>query len=90
MAASPADVARAALAARVRDPGYTPGIRDLGPLLGLFGEEDEDLARATERGRPTRSASIGGRRHDPLGLHRFFVARNRRPSPRVLFFEERR
>ena len=38
-----------ALAVRVRDAGYTPGIRDLGPLLRLFGEEDEDLARATER-----------------------------------------
>jgi predicted RNA methylase/HEAT repeat protein len=41
----------AALAVRVRDAGYTPGIRDLGPLLGLFifAEDDEDLARATER-----------------------------------------
>ena len=38
-----------ALAARVRDPGYTPGIRDLDGLLDLFGEEDEELARATER-----------------------------------------
>jgi predicted RNA methylase len=38
-----------ALAARARDAGYTPGIRDLVPLLGLFAEEDEDLARATER-----------------------------------------
>ena len=46
-AASLADAA--ALAARVRDAGYTPGIRDLGPLLGLFADEDEDLARATER-----------------------------------------
>ena len=49
MAASPADVARAALAARVRDPGYTPGIRDLAALLELFAEDDDDLARATER-----------------------------------------
>jgi predicted RNA methylase len=44
-----ADLQNNALAARVRDAGYTPGIRDLGPLLGLFAEEDEDLARATER-----------------------------------------
>jgi predicted RNA methylase len=52
MASSPdagAPGGAAALAVRVRDAGYTPGIRDLGPLLGLFGEEDEDLARATER-----------------------------------------
>jgi len=39
----------AGLAARVRDAGYTPGIRDLGALLELFADEDEDLARATER-----------------------------------------
>lgn len=39
----------AALAARVRDPGYTPGVRDLPALLGLFEDDDEDLARATER-----------------------------------------
>src|SRR3954452_1104585 len=37
------------LAARVRDTGYTPGIRDLGALLDLLGEDDEELARATER-----------------------------------------
>lgn len=37
------------LAARVRDAGYTPGIRDLEGLLELFRDEDEDLARATER-----------------------------------------
>lgn len=37
------------LAERVRDTGYTPGIRDLGVLLDLLGEEDEELARATER-----------------------------------------
>lgn len=37
------------LAARVRDTGYTPGIRDLDGLLDLFREDDEDLARATER-----------------------------------------
>ncbi|MEA2752413.1 MAG: hypothetical protein QOI41_6556, partial [Myxococcales bacterium] len=49
MASSPDAGAAAALAARVRDAGYTPGIRDLGPLLGLFREDDEDLARATER-----------------------------------------
>ncbi len=47
MASSPG--ASAALAARVRDPGYTPGVRDLEGLLDLFGEEDEELARATER-----------------------------------------
>ncbi|MBX3186473.1 MAG: methyltransferase [Labilithrix sp.] len=46
MASSPAE---AALAARVKDPGYTPGIRDLGALLDLLREEDEDLARAAER-----------------------------------------
>jgi predicted RNA methylase len=39
----------AALAARVRDPGYTPGIRDVPALLDLFEDEDDDLARATER-----------------------------------------
>jgi 23S rRNA G2445 N2-methylase RlmL len=38
-----------ALAARVKDPGYTPGIRDLDGLLDLLANEDEDLARATER-----------------------------------------
>jgi predicted RNA methylase len=37
------------LAARVRDTGYTPGIRDLGALLDLLADEDEELARATER-----------------------------------------
>lgn len=37
------------LAARVRDPGYTPGARDLPALLGLFEDDDEELARATER-----------------------------------------
>jgi predicted RNA methylase len=47
MASSPG--ASDALAARVRDPGYTPGIRDLDHLLDLFAEEDEELARATER-----------------------------------------
>jgi predicted RNA methylase len=46
MASSPGATA---LATRVRDPGYTPGIRDLDPLLALFAEEDEELARATER-----------------------------------------
>jgi predicted RNA methylase len=47
MASSPG--ASDALAARVRDPGFTPGIRDLDDLLSLFDEEDEELARATER-----------------------------------------
>ena len=42
-------VAAGAMAARVRDPGYTPGIRDLPLLLELFAEDDDDLARATER-----------------------------------------
>jgi predicted RNA methylase len=37
------------LAARVRDTGYTPGIRDLGSLLDLLREDDEELARAAER-----------------------------------------
>jgi len=37
------------LAGRVRDPGFTPAIRDLGALLDLFADEDEELARATER-----------------------------------------
>ena len=37
------------LAARVRDTGFTPGIRDLGALLDLFAAEDEDLAKASER-----------------------------------------
>lgn len=37
------------LATQVRDTGYTPGIRDLGALLDLLAEEDEELARATER-----------------------------------------
>lgn len=37
------------LAERVRDPGFTPGIRDLGALLDLSSEEDEDLVRAMER-----------------------------------------
>ena len=50
MASSPgAGAAAARFAARVRDAGYTPGIRDLGALLSLFAEDDEDLARATER-----------------------------------------
>jgi predicted RNA methylase len=47
MATSPG--ASDALAARVRDPGYTPGIRDLEGLLDLLREEDEELARNTER-----------------------------------------
>lgn len=37
------------LAARVGDRAYTPGIRDLPELLGLFEDEDEELAKATER-----------------------------------------
>ncbi len=37
------------LAIRVRDTGFTPGIRDLGALLDLLVEEDDELARATER-----------------------------------------
>jgi len=37
------------LAARVRDTGFTPGIRDLAPLLDLLADEDEELAKATER-----------------------------------------
>src|SRR5947209_11822313 len=49
MAASPGEASRAALAARVRDPGYTPGVRDMAQLLELFGDDDEDVARATER-----------------------------------------
>ena len=39
----------ASLAARVRDSGYTPGIRDLGALLDLLADPDEELARETER-----------------------------------------
>lgn len=38
-----------ALATRVRDLGFTPGIRDLAGLFALFSDEDEDLAKATER-----------------------------------------
>jgi 23S rRNA G2445 N2-methylase RlmL len=45
MGSSPAP----SIAARVRDPGYTPGIRDLSALLELFAEDDDELARATER-----------------------------------------
>lgn len=37
------------LAARVRDTGFTPGVRDLGALFDLLAEEDDELARATER-----------------------------------------
>ncbi len=37
------------MAVRVRDAGYTPAIRDLGALLDLFAEDDEELARAAER-----------------------------------------
>lgn len=37
------------LADRVRDAGYTPGIKDLTALLDLFEGDDDDLARATER-----------------------------------------
>lgn len=37
------------LADRVKDPGYTPGIKDLAALLDLFEGDDDDLARATER-----------------------------------------
>src|SRR4051794_1829828 len=49
MAASPAEAAQAALALRVRDKGFTPGIRDLPALLGLFTHDDEDVARDAER-----------------------------------------
>src|SRR5690242_17418123 len=49
MASSTARREPRALAARVRDPGFTPAVRDLGALLDLLSEEDEDLARATER-----------------------------------------
>src|SRR3954453_13661167 len=52
MAASPAEAAlanAARLIERVRDKGFTPGIRDLAALLGLFTNEDEDVARDTER-----------------------------------------
>ncbi|MBS2018250.1 MAG: methyltransferase [Deltaproteobacteria bacterium] len=34
---------------RVRDPGYTPGIKDLPALLDLFASDDDDVARAAER-----------------------------------------
>ncbi|MDB4943889.1 MAG: putative N6-adenine-specific methylase containing domain protein [Labilithrix sp.] len=37
------------LAERVRDHGYTPGIRDLGALLDLFATDDDELARHAER-----------------------------------------
>jgi predicted RNA methylase len=37
------------LGARVRDPGFTPGIRDLPALLGLLEDDDEELAKATEQ-----------------------------------------
>ncbi|MDB4936602.1 MAG: putative N6-adenine-specific methylase containing domain protein [Labilithrix sp.] len=47
MASSPG--APPPFAARVKDPGYTPGIRDLDALLELFSDEDEELARVTER-----------------------------------------
>jgi len=49
MASSPEERRRAGVAERVRDPGYTPGIRDLGALLDLLAAEDEDLTRAAER-----------------------------------------
>lgn len=58
MASSPGDPAApkgrsvASIASRVRDPGYTPGIRDLGALLELLagaGDDDDDLIRAVER-----------------------------------------
>src|SRR4051812_30288679 len=41
--------AAAALAARVKDAGWTPGIRDLPGLLDLVVSGDDDLARAAER-----------------------------------------
>lgn len=37
------------LVERVRDKGFTPGIKDLPGLLDLFAEEDDALARAAER-----------------------------------------
>jgi predicted RNA methylase len=49
MAASSAEEASKTLAARVRDPGYTQGIRDLPALLALFAIDDEELTRVTER-----------------------------------------
>jgi predicted alpha/beta-hydrolase family hydrolase len=51
MASSPdaPSLDEAALATRVRDPGYTPGVRDLAALLSLLSQEEEDLARFTER-----------------------------------------
>src|SRR4051794_28026795 len=44
-----AAAALAALAARVKDAGGTPGIRDLPGLLDLVAGDDDDLARAAER-----------------------------------------
>jgi len=55
MAASqgdPSDPKARSVASRVRDPGYTPGIRDLGALLELLataGDDDDELVRAVER-----------------------------------------
>lgn len=49
MGSSSNEAALDALAAKVHDAGYTPGIRDLPMLLELLGREDEELARATER-----------------------------------------
>lgn len=34
---------------RVKDAGYTPGIKDLPAVLDLFASDDDDLARAAER-----------------------------------------
>ncbi|WP_146647216.1 methyltransferase [Labilithrix luteola] len=37
------------LTSRVRDPGFTPSVRDLPKLLELIGTDDEELATAVER-----------------------------------------
>ena len=34
---------------RVKDAGYTPGIKDLPAVLDLFASDDDDLARSAER-----------------------------------------
>src|SRR4051812_45012159 len=41
--------AAAALVTRLKDAGWTPGIRDLPGLLDLVAGDDDDLARAAER-----------------------------------------
>ncbi len=52
---------RDALVTRLQDRGYTPKVKDVTALLGLLGDEDEDLARDASRAVMRVDAAHAGR-----------------------------